>query len=142
MITEGLTIAFPPELYSARDQALTEGRRWANALTSIGGGRVSEPWPGRWQVGDVWITLVEEDLPDMTDHPWSPWVGTCWTPDGYPDPVALIFGSRIGARRWVTEPIGDLRPTERMSSNTRELALFPARSGEYVVEAHLAKVVH
>jgi hypothetical protein len=116
-----------------------EGRRWANALTSIGRGSVSEPWPGRWQVGDVWITRLRRISPKWQHHPW---VGTCWTPDGYPDPVALIFRSRIGARRRVNEPIGDLRPTERMASNTREFALFPARSGEYLVEAHLAKVIH
>jgi hypothetical protein len=138
LITEGLTIAFPPELYSARSQALGEGQRWADALASIVGAGASTPWLGRWEIGDLWISVVEEDLPASTDIPW---VGTCWTPHGHPDPEALILGSQAQARRWVREPIDGAEPSGRTSSATSELAFFRARSGEYIVEAHRAKVV-
>jgi hypothetical protein len=71
----------------------------------------------------------------------QPWVGTCWTPHGHPDPEALILEDRIKARHWVIEPIGEVPPSRRTSSMNSELAVFPARSAEYVVEAHMAKVI-
>jgi hypothetical protein len=122
LVTDGVVIAYAPELYGALGHATFEARRWADAL-SRGLVGVQEVTPDRLDVGDfaVRIVSVEGD---------GEWVGTFWSWDGYPDPEAVLFATREQARDWACADLDSgLSPTRIEESEWLVSATF-IRSGE------------
>lgn len=102
IVTEGVALEYPPELYKTRSRAILEAERWAWILSGTGWLEVERPFGGRWTVGDRDVRLLEilTDVEPRNDN----WVGQYWTKDGVPDPEALLLGSRDDALSWVVEP--------------------------------------
>lgn len=138
LVTEGLSVAFPPEVYVDEPTAEREAERWAWALSCGGRCPVEKPFPGRWQVGGMWIRLVPTRRPPEARELW---VGTHWTMDGYPEPEALLLPSSSEARRWATTPPAGAAPLRVRETPWAVVATFGVRGGEADSEAHLAKVV-
>lgn len=102
IVTDGVALEYPPELYDSRARAILEAERWAWILSGTGWLEISRPFGERWVVGDRDVRLVR-----LTTHSESEsehWIGQYWTEDGVPDPEALLFGSREAAMSWVLEP--------------------------------------
>lgn len=139
LVTEGLVIRYPPEIYHELAVAEREGERWSWLLSIESRTPVERPFEGRWQVGDHWVRLVEADL--FEDTAEEIWVGTYWTRDGVPDPEAELFTSREEARGWVIRPMPG-----RVLHALHELpwsvsTAFQIRDEQEEASAHLAKVV-
>lgn len=101
IVTEGVALEYPPELYETRSQATLEAERWAWILSGTGWLEVERPFDGRWTVGerDVRLLRVVADRESRDGY----WIGQYWTKDGVPDPEALMLGSRDEAQNWVME---------------------------------------
>lgn len=136
LVTRGLSAAFPPEIYTDRAAAEREAERWALALAD--GAPVRRPFPGRWEVDEVWVRLVPARR--ATAH-GQLWVGTHWTPDGYPEPEAVVFAGRAEAHRWASSPPVGGRGVRLHETPWTVMASFAVRGGEADTEVHLAKVV-
>jgi hypothetical protein len=133
-----MAMAYPAEVYSDRQVAEREAERWAWILSGVGQVAVDRPFPGRWEVGEAWIRLVESEVHGASSEIW---VGTHWTRHGYPEPEAALFADRAEARRWATTP-----PMEGVLSSVYEspwvvAATFTLRGEEEDSVAQLAKVV-
>jgi hypothetical protein len=102
IVTDGVALEYPPELYNSRPRATLEAERWAWILSGTGWLEVDRPFDGRWRVGgrDVRLLRVVTDGKRDSAH----WIGQYWTADGMPDPEALLLGSRTDALTWVLEP--------------------------------------
>lgn len=101
LVTEGLSMAFPAEVYSDERVAEREAERWAWRLSGGGRTQVERPFAGRWEVGDFWIRLV---LAFLYEEESEIWVGTHWTRYGDPEPEAELFADRSDARAWAITP--------------------------------------
>jgi len=140
LVSEGLSVAFPPEVYRARHKAEREMVRWAQALEAVATTPAISPFSGRREIGDYWVRMVEaEGTPSSVS---ALWVCTFWTTDGYPDPEALLLQGRARARDWVRKPLsGVLPPVNWSSGDWSETATFIDKGEECTAEAHLAKIV-
>lgn len=137
LVTRGLSVAFPPELYGSPGRASLEAERWAAALASEGTEAV-QPFEDRWEAGDFEVRLVEiEWLPVA-----QPWIGTFWDRSGNPDPEALLLDGRADALAWISVPIAADGGTPSFFEEPWQLAGSTLVRGEEVhAVAHLAKVV-
>ena len=81
LITDGTIVEYPPEIYVSEERAQLEAERWAWVLSGGGWADVLSPFPGRWEVGERDVRLVE--VSGLDPNP-ATWVGTYWTEDGYP----------------------------------------------------------
>jgi hypothetical protein len=140
LVSEGMSIAFPPEVYRARHKAEREMTRWAQALETVATTPAVTPFSGRREIGDYWVRLVDaEGTPSSAS---ALWVCTFWTTDGYPDPEALLVQGRARARDWVRQPLSEaLPPVSWSSGEWSETATFIDKGEECTAEAHLAKIV-
>lgn len=137
LVTDGLTVSYPPEVYAREASAEREAERWCSILTSIQR-PIARPFPGRWEVGDHWVRLVPARLLEDIEQIW---VGMHWTRSGDPDPEAELFGNREQARSWaLTPPLGGL--TNRVLETPWTVAAtYRVREGEEESVVHLAKVI-
>ena len=138
LVTDGLTIEFPPELYREHDDAAREAERWARVLSARSGVRIERPFQDRWQVGDEWIRLTPSFL---SEDGHEIWVGTYWTRDGSPEPEAELFADGTEARSWVREPAAGAALVESHQTPWSSAARYRVRGGEEEAEAHRAKIV-
>ena len=138
LVTDGLTIEFPPELYREHDDAAREAERWARVLSARSGVRIERPFQDRWQVGDEWIRLTPSFL---SEDGHEIWVGTYWTRDGSPEPEAELFADGNEARSWVREPAAGAALVESHETAWSATASYRVRGGEEEAEAHRAKIV-
>lgn len=138
LVTDGIAIAYPAEVYSDREVAEREAERWAWVLSGGGRDAASRPFPGRWEVGDTWVRLVEAEIHSGSSEMW---VGTHWTRDGYPEPEAALFGDRAEAKRWATTPPGEGVLSSVFESPWLITATFSLRGDEEDSVVQLAKVV-
>lgn len=138
LVTEGFSIAYPPEVYEDAGLAQREGERWAWVLSEASRTLVDRPFAGRWEVGEYWVRVVPAFISEGASHLW---VGTYWTSDGVPDPEAALFGTSADAKQWVLTPAPG-----RVLIRFDELpwlmrAIFKIREDEEDATVHLAKVV-
>ena len=138
LVTEGMSVAYPAEVYADERVAEREGERWAWILSGGDQVPVERPFPGRWEVGDIWIRLVRAFLHEDSSEIW---VGTHWTRHGYPEPEAALFSGRAEARDWAVTP-----PAEGVLSGVYETpwlvrATYEVRDTEEDSVVQLAKVV-
>ena len=138
VVTDGLTIEFPPELYRDHDAAHSEGERWARALSRRSRSPIERPFEDRWQVGDEWIRLTHSFLPEEGSEIWAI---TYWTRDGYPEPEAELITDAAEARAWVLEARAGAVLLESHDTPWSATAGFQVRGGEEEAEAHRCKVV-
>ena len=138
LVTDGLTVEFPPELYRDHDDAEREAERWARILATRSGASVERPFPDRWEVGDEWIRLVSSFLPEEGSEIW---VGTYWTRDGSPEPEAELFSDRNEAIGWVRESSPGAVRVESHSTAWSTWARYRVRGGEEEGEVHRAKIL-
>lgn len=138
LVTEGMSMAFPAEIYADELSAEREGERWAVGLSGQGRLPVDQPFSGRWEIGDAWVRMVKVTLPQNAAEPW---VGTHWTRHGVPEPEAVVFGSRPDAVAWtVTPPIGGVL-IDVHQSPWLTTATYDVRGDEEDSVVQLAKVV-
>lgn len=138
LVTNGLTVEFPPELYRDRDLAESECERWAYLLSAQSGQPIVRPFEGRWQVADRWIRLVHSFL---AEDGTEVWVGTYWGRDGSPEPEAELFADREDARTWVLEaPPGGVA-IETHETRWSAATAYQVRGGQEEAEIHRAKIV-
>lgn len=138
LITDGLTVEFPPELYRDHDDAEREAEHWARVLSARSRASVERPFPDRWEVGDEWIRLVSSFLPEEGTEMW---VGTYWTRDGSPEPEAELFPNGTEAVTWVRETPEGAILIESHDSAWSAWAKYRVRGGEEEAEVHRAKIV-
>lgn len=138
LVTDGLVIAYAPEVYLDERVAEREGERWAWILAGRHGDEIERPFEGRWHIGDRWVHLVPVQLLEDSSETW---VATYWTQDGYPDPEAELFTSRETAREWVMTPAEGRTPSEIQETPWFLAATYRIRGDEEYAVAHLAKVV-
>jgi hypothetical protein len=139
LITDGTVVEFAPELYSSRNIAVDEARRWAWLLSAEGGVEITEPFDGRIRVGIRDVRIVEIGTPDQKVV--EPWVGSFWSTSGYPDPEAVMLSGFAQAREWVTSPIRGLTPVTVGSTPWHIGATFVIRGEEAYAVAQKAKVI-
>ena len=138
LVTDGLTIEFPPELYREHDDAAREAERWARVLSTRSGARFERPFQDRWQVGDEWIRLTPSFL---AEDGLEIWVGTYWTRDGSPEPEAELFADGNEARSWVRGPAAGADLAESHDTAWSAAARYRVRGGEEEAEVHRAKIL-
>lgn len=138
LVTNGLTVSYPPELYREYEHAEREGNRWAHILSARTGEPVERPFAGRWQIGDYWVRLVYSFLPEEGSEIW---VGTYWSRDGSPEPEAALFADALDARAWVLEPPAGAIRIETNETRWSAAARYGVRGGEEQAEAHCAKAI-
>ena len=138
VVSDGLTIEFPPELYRDHDAARSEAERWARVLSRRSRSPIERPFEDRWQIGDEWIRLTHAFLPEEGPEIW---VITYWTRDGYPEPEADLIAEAAEARAWVLEARAGAVLVEAHDTSWSAAARFRVRGGEEEAEAHRAKVV-
>lgn len=138
LVTDGLTIEYPPELYRDHEQAEREGNRWAHLLSVRSGNAIEQPFEGRWQIGDRWVRLVYSFLPEESS---GIWVGTYWGRDGSPEPEAELFADAADAHAWVLEPPAGGLPIESYETRWSVFARYEVRGGEEEAEVHECKIV-
>lgn len=102
LVTDGVALEYPPEIYFNKERALLEAERWAWFLSGTGWLEILQPFPGRWSVGDRDVRLLT--IPWAQDSSPPSWIGQYWTEDGLPDPEAVPFADREEAMAWVMEP--------------------------------------
>jgi hypothetical protein len=139
LITGGTVVEYPPELYRSPERAGLEAERWAWILSGAGWAEIERPFDGRWQVGEREVRLVAAESESTTLD--QPWVCTFWTPEGSPEPEALIVDGLRQAREWATTFIGGIEPTRLDESRWHVAATFGIGDRESYAVAHLAKVV-
>jgi hypothetical protein len=139
LVTDGLVIEFPPEVYLDEHLAEREGERWAWILARGNDAGIERPFEGRWEIGDYWIRLVPCQL--FEDETSETWVGTYWTCDGYPEPEAALFTTRQSARDWVVTPAPGRLYADLSETPWFLGATYISRGEEEYAVAHLAKVV-
>ena len=84
LVTDGVALEYPPELYETEPQATFEAERWAWVLSGTGWLEVERPFDGRWRVGDRDVRLLRVATVGMSGRGY--WVGQYWATDGVPDP--------------------------------------------------------
>jgi len=139
LVTEGLTVAYPPEIYRERTMAEREAERWAWLFSIASELPIERPFEGRWQVGEHWIRLVDAHMYEEKSD--EIWVGTYWTRDGLPDPEAELFASREEAREWAVTPSAGRVLRELHELPWSVSAAFQIRDEQEEASVHLAKVV-
>ena len=135
LITDGTVIEYPPEAYDSVEHARSEAKRWAWILSDAGGLSVEMLDEDRWSVGnrDIRLVLAEGS---------GTWVGTFWTWHGYPEPEALLLGSRREARSWAVSPLlGSLEPSSIDENEWTVSATFEQWGEEAYAVAHRLKWV-
>jgi hypothetical protein len=135
LITDGMVIEYPPEVYEAEEQARSEAQRWAWVISGMGWLPIEETSTDRWTIGDRDVRLVHADGEGQ-------WVGTFWTWDGYPDPEATLLRDQAHARAWVTAPLHDVLKPVAVEANVWMIVATFERSGEeaYAVAHRLKRV--
>jgi hypothetical protein len=137
-VTDGVALAYPPELYARKERAELEAERWAWLISGSGWLDIERPFTGRWTIGDRDVSLVEV----VADASAECWVAQFRTRDGYLDPEAIIFRERESAHAWVTAPLyGVLAPTEVVELPWFIAATYRIRGEDAYAIASLAKVV-
>jgi hypothetical protein len=139
VVTDGLTIEFPPELYRDHDAARSEAERWARVLSRRSRSAIDRTFEDRWQIGDEWIRLTHASQLVEGDVVW---VLTYWTRDGYPEPEAELITDAAEARAWVLEARVGAALLESHDTPWSAGARFRVRGGEEEAEAHQAKIVN
>jgi hypothetical protein len=133
LITDGTVIEYAPEAYESEQQARDEAQRWAWILSGMGWLPIEEPADDRWEVGDRDVRLVRVEGEGK-------WVGTFWTWGGYPDPEAILLGSRAEARSWATAPLdGGIEPVTVEENAWMVAATFELGDEEAYAVAHRLK---
>jgi hypothetical protein len=130
--------AFPAEVYADERVAEREGERWAWTLSAGGRVPVERPFPGHWEVGDLWVRMVQTFLHEDAQEIW---VGTYWTRHGYPEPEAELFSDRAQAKEWATTPPSGGVVFEIRETPWHVAATFKVRGTEEDSIVQLAKVV-
>jgi hypothetical protein len=69
------------------------------------------------------------------------WLCEYWTKDGYPDPEALVLGSRNEAREWVLEPPPGAEPVGSIDKPWFVAATYRFGDEEAYAVASLAKCI-
>jgi len=138
LVTDGLGVEFPPELYRDHDDAEREAERWARVLSARSGMSVQRPFQDRWEIGDEWIRLVPSFLPEDGSEIW---VGSYWTRDGSPEPEAELFADGNEAIAWVREPSAGAVLVEAHDAAGLAWARYRVRGGEEEAEVHRAKIL-
>jgi hypothetical protein len=137
LVTEGTTVAYPPEIYSTLGRAVMESERWAWILGSDGA-VVERPFDGRWRTGDFDIRLVEVDWIGV----FEAWIGTYWDRDGNPDPEAVLLSDREDARSWVeVSPRVGVNPVDVIEQPWELAATYVVRGEATYATAQLAKCI-
>ena len=114
IVTDGVALEYPPELYDTKSQATLEAERWAWVLSGTGWLEVDRPFDGRWRVGGRDVRLLP--VATVSKSTSAYWIGQYWTTDGMPDPEALLLGSREDALAWVLEPPEGASPAVETTS--------------------------
>jgi len=138
LVTDGLRVEFPPELYRDREQAEREGNRWAHLLSARYGEPIERPFEGRWQIEGHWVRLVYSFLPEESSEIW---VGMYWGRDESPEPEAALFAYAVDARAWAREPPAGGCPIESHETRWSVFARYEVRGGEAEAEVHECKIV-
>lgn len=137
LVTEGVSVSHPPEIYASLARAVLESERWASIISSSGH-EVERPFDGRWRIGDFDVRVVEIDWFPVD----SPWIGTFWDRTGNPDPEAVLLDGRHDALSWVREPIASSAASPAVDEAPWSLSGSTVLRGEEVhAVAQLAKVV-
>ena len=118
IVTDGVALEYPPELYQSHARAQLEAERWAWILSGTGWLEIDRPFEGRWSVGDRDVRLVPVTTKGETQE--ALWIGQYWTQGGLPDPEALVLSGREEALEWVREPPHGADP----AAETTELPWF------------------
>jgi hypothetical protein len=139
LVTDGLTLAFPPEVYRLPHQAEGEAERWAWLLSQGRRDAIERPFEGRWEIGDHWVRLLH--LQGIDDDASEVWIGTYWTRDGYPDPEAEPFSDHDEAREWALQPAAGRVLAEVRETPWSTAATFQVRDDEEYAVVHRAKVI-
>ena len=139
LVTDGLTVAYPPEVYVDERAAESEAERWAWLLARDTRRGIERPFEGRWEIGDYWVRMLRVEL--VEDETGELWVGTHWTRDGFPDPEAAIFVEEAEARAWVMSPGSAHVRTGNHETPWSAGAVHKLRGEEEYSEAHRAKLV-
>src|SRR5258705_403427 len=94
-----------PEIHASAGAAGWNGNAepTVHPFSDAGWAEIERPFPGRWEVGDRSVRLVEIPTPPRAPLIGA-WVGTFWDRSGVPDPEALLLEGREDASRWVREP--------------------------------------
>lgn len=136
LVTQGLVVAYPPEVYRDRRLAEREAERWAWLLGGGGIAPVERPFDGRWAIEEFDVRLIELDARQDVEETW---IGTFWTHHGFPDPEALLLKSRAEASAWVQQAIATRRPIAVQETDWFIGATFGEGDREEYAVAHLAK---
>jgi hypothetical protein len=139
LVTDGLTIAFPPEVYRLPHHAEEEGERWAWLLAQGRQDAIKRPFEGRWEIDDHWVRLLH--LQGIDDDASELWIGTYWTRGGYPDPEAETFSNHDEAREWALQPASGRVLTEVSETPWSTAVTFRVRDYEEYAVVHRAKVM-
>lgn len=140
LVTGGTVIEYPPELYADLARAVLEAERWAWVLSGAGWSEIERPFPGRWEVGERGVRLIEAELTMPVGY-GQRWVGTFWDRSGNPDPEAIVFDSKNAAREWVLESPGSSPAIETQELDWFVSATYVRGGEEEYAVAHLAKIV-
>ena len=138
LVTDGMAMAYPAEVYADERAAEREGERWAWLLSNGRRLPVERPFPGRWEIGDFWVRLVQTFLHDESPEIW---VGTYWTRHGFPEPEAALFSDRAEAKEWAITPPRDGLVSEVHETPWFVAATFKIHGTEEDAIVQLAKVV-
>jgi hypothetical protein len=138
LVTDGLTVAFPPEVYRLPHHAKEEAKRWAWLLSNSRRDAIDRPFEGRWEIDDHWVRLLHlQGIDDASEL----WIGTYWTRDGYPDPEAETFSDHDEAREWALQPAAGRFLAEVRETPWSTAATFLVRDDEEYAVVHRAKVM-
>jgi hypothetical protein len=140
IVTDGLAIEFPPEIYLSEREANRGGEFWSWVLSGPDRSEVDLPFPGRWQVGfrDIRLSTCEVDDLDVGVG-W--WAGIHWTSHGFPDPEGVVLRGRDDARAWCIAPLDGDPPDSVRESDWMIEAEFPGHDVPETSVVARAKVV-
>jgi hypothetical protein len=140
LVTDGIALEYPPELYQGYRRARLEAERWAWILSGTGWLEIQQPLADRWSVGDRDVRLLA--VPWTRESSPPSWIGQYWSEDGVPDPEALPFIDREEAVAWVVEaPEGAAALVETIDKPWFVSATYRFGSEEAYAIASLAKFV-
>jgi hypothetical protein len=102
LVTEGVFVAYPPEVYRSAARALSEAHRWASLIRDLERSPILPLSDSAWSVGEFVVHAIDSVMPGTS---LEPWIGTYWTQGGTLGPEAEIFPDRPSAQRWVIDAV-------------------------------------
>ncbi len=140
IVTDGVALEYPPELYLRRARAELEAERWAWILSGSGWLEIERPLEDRWVVGDRDVRLVPVGVEPTQAGEY--WVAQYWTRDGALDPEAVVVSGREAAIEWVLQPPPGVEPpSETVDMPWFVAATYPIRGEDSYAIASLAKLI-